>query len=60
MEPSFWLENRSGTYNINSVAHSVQQTSDGGYVVGGYTNLRSASNKDMYIVKLDAQGNQEF
>ena len=58
-----WSQAFGGTYNdyqINSVAHSVQQTSDGGYVVGGYTNLRQSSYKDMYIVKLDAQGNQEF
>jgi len=34
---------------------SVQETSDGGYIVAGYT-LRSMGNTDVYLVKTDANG----
>jgi hypothetical protein len=40
------------------IGRSVQQTSDGGYIVVGfaYSNL----NGDVYLVKTDADGNQEW
>ncbi|MEN6473246.1 MAG: hypothetical protein ABFD81_04460 [Syntrophaceae bacterium] len=37
-------------------AQSVSQTSDGGYLVAGYTSSTGAGNKDVWTVKLDAQG----
>lgn len=37
-------------------ASSVQQTTDGGYVVGGKTNSQGGGGSDMYLVKLDANG----
>ena len=44
-----------------SVTYSVQQTPDGGYVLGGYTNTGSDNtNRDMYIVKTDSLGNEEW
>ena len=36
-------------------AESVQQTSDGGFIVGGLTTP-SAGNEDFYVVRLDADG----
>ncbi|RJP82578.1 MAG: T9SS C-terminal target domain-containing protein [Candidatus Zixiibacteriota bacterium] len=38
-------------------AHWVEQTSDGGYIVLGYTTINPGS-YDMYLIKTDAQGNQ--
>ena len=39
------------------LAHSIEQTQDGGYVVAGWTDSFGAGNMDMWILKLDANGN---
>jgi hypothetical protein len=38
------------------MAHAVQQTSDGGYIVAGDTHSSGSGNGDLYIMKLDPQG----
>ncbi len=39
------------------IANSIIQSSDGGFVVAGYTGSSGAGGYDIYIVKLDSSGN---
>jgi len=49
-----WAKTYGGTYS--DYAYSVQQTSDGGYIVAGHTNSFGAG-YDAFLVKTDANGN---
>jgi hypothetical protein len=40
--------------------YSLIQTSDGGYAIAGYTPSFGAGGADVYVVKLDAQGNLQW
>jgi hypothetical protein len=61
-----WDKSFGGT--SNEVLHSVQQTSDGGYILGGsslstVSGTKTSSNlgsSDYWIVKIDANGNKQW
>ena len=50
-----WQKSYGGTVAIdNDRAYSVQQTSDGGYILAGQTGV---SNRNIWVLKLDSYGN---
>ena len=49
-----WQKTYGGTGDENSV--SIQQTIDGGYIVGGYTNSFGSGNFNFWVIKLDNIG----
>lgn len=54
--PVTWARAIGG--NGYETAYSIRQTADGGYIVAGSTDSFGAGNVDVWLVKLDSQGNQ--
>ncbi|MEW6034698.1 MAG: hypothetical protein AB1603_07585 [Chloroflexota bacterium] len=53
-----WLKAFGGS--MDDWGTCVRQTSDGGYVVSGTTRSGTASGSDVYLLKVDAQGQQSW
>jgi len=53
-----WSKTFGGS--LGDYAHSVQQTSDGGYIIAGQTNSIGAGDYDMLLIKTDSHGNEEW
>jgi uncharacterized delta-60 repeat protein len=66
----FWLIKFGSDDNIewqrayggprSDIAHALDLTSDGGYVVAGFTTSFGASSKDYFVIKLDEDGVVEW
>ena len=60
-----WQKSFGGCYGVNAL-YDLQQTSDGGYILGGRSNCGISGNKtstnygysDFWVVKIDASGNK--
>jgi len=50
-----WTNTFGGT--ANDLAYSVQQTSDGGFIIAGENQSISAGGNDVYLIKTDSAGN---
>jgi len=53
-----WAKTFGG--DTTDYARSVQQTSDGGYIVAGYTRSFGAGYRDVFLLKTDASGNLQW
>ena len=47
-------------YDSNEEGYSVLQTDDGGYVITGYTYYNTLGGKDVYIIKTDEFGFEQW
>ncbi len=47
-------------YDVNNLCFTVNQTSDNGFVIGGYTNAKTDYSGQPLVIKTDSLGNQKW
>jgi len=55
-----WNHTFGGIGGYDDVGRSVQQTTDGGFVITGYTWEVYGNGGDLWLIKTDSQGNEEW
>jgi len=53
-------EKTFGSSNTDEVVNSIKKTSDGGYILAGKTNQYTYGAYDIYLLKLDRDGNEQW
>jgi len=56
----FGGDNQGGCYNQGDVGRVVEGTDDGGFIISGWTNSYGMDNTDVWLVSIDAQGNETW
>jgi hypothetical protein len=51
-----WNKTYGGAHS--DLGYSVQETSDGGYVIAGYTRSFGNKDDDVYLIRVDSEGNE--
>ncbi len=55
---TMWTKTYGGSYDDGG--ESVQQTTDGGYIITGWTESYGAGANDVYLIKTDGSGEEEW